>query len=360
MHRALILTAVLGLVPAVLASIAYLRERRAADLLREVVGAIPGGFVMWDRHDRLVMCNQVFRDIYALCEPALTPGSSFESIIRFGILHGQYPEAVGREEDFVRDLVQAHRRGSQTAERQLPSGRWILIHEERTPSGHIVAIRSDITAMKSALAAVAEAHDVAHHMAHHDGLTGLPNRALFNTSLDAALDAHRTGGPGLAVLCFDLDRFKAVNDTLGHAGGDELLAAVAARLRDETREGDLVARFGGDEFAMLVIADDPSSEAAAVANRLIAHVGAPYRLMAGRADVGVSAGVALADAASTREDLMCRADQALYDAKAAGRGCARFAARGFGNEPDHQQCASRLPPNRQVLTRPILASASVI
>ncbi len=91
-------------------------------------------------------------------------GITFEALIRFGVSRGQYPQAIGREEEFVRDLVEAHQCGSQTAERQLPNGRWILIHEERTLSGNIVAIRSDITAMKTALAKVAEAHDVAHHM----------------------------------------------------------------------------------------------------------------------------------------------------------------------------------------------------
>ena len=358
MQSTLDILALLGPLLAGLVLVAYRRERRAAELLREVVGAIPGGVVMWDRHDRLTMCNQVFRDIYALCEPTLTPGASFESIIRFGISQGQYPEAAGREEEFVRDLVQAHRRGSQTAERQLPNGRWILIHEERTPSGHIVAIRSDITAMKAALAAVAEAHDVAHHMAHHDGLTGLPNRVLFNASLGAAIDAYRAGGPGFALLCFDLDRFKVVNDTLGHAGGDELLAAVAERLRDETREGDVVARLGGDEFAMLVIADDPSTVAAVTARRLIAQVGAPYRLMTGRADIGVSVGAVLADATSTREGLMRQADQALYAAKKAGRGCARFAGRDADAEAA-VQLGSPAPMSRQPPARSTLAEAFV-
>lgn len=299
------------------------RGRRTSRLFREVADAIPGGLVMWDAQDRLMMWNDGFRDIYTLCGPALKRGITFEGLIRFGVSQGQYPQAVGREEEFVHDLVEAHRRGSQTAERQLPNGRWILIHEQRTASGNLVAIRSDITALKAALAKAAEAHDVAHHMAHHDALTGLPNRVLFHERVEAALRDLREGGPAFSVLCLDLDRFKAVNDELGHAGGDELLGAVAGRLLGVAREGRTVARLGGDEFAMLVFGPGPAAEE--VAHRAIASVGAPYRLMTGRAEIGVSVGAAAADAASTRDDLMRRADRALYAAKGAGRGTFRAA-----------------------------------
>ena len=222
------------------------REQRTRRLFREVADAIPGGLVMWDAQDRLMLWNQAFRDIYPLCGPAMKRGITFEALIRFGAAKGQYPQAVGREEEFVRDLVEAHQRGSQTAERQIANGRWILIHEERTASGNLVAIRSDITALKAALAKAAEAHDVAHHMAHHDALTGLPNRVLFHERVEAALRDLREGGPAVSVLCLDLDGFKAVNDALGHAGGDELLGAVAGRLSDAVKDGGTVARLGGD------------------------------------------------------------------------------------------------------------------
>ncbi|MGI3900102.1 MAG: diguanylate cyclase domain-containing protein [Janthinobacterium lividum] len=318
-----LLSALIATVLAAVLVLALKRERQATRLLREVVDSVPGGFVMWDPSDRLMLCNQAFRDTYALCGPALVRGKTFESVIRYGVSQGQYPQSIGKEDEFVRDLVQAHQRGSQTAERQLPNGRWILIHEERTPSGNIVAIRSDITAMKAALARVAEAHDVARHMASHDALTGLPNRVLFNERLDKAMQAFRDGGPAFSVLFLDLDHFKAVNDKLGHAGGDELLGVVAHRLSSGVRDGDIIARLSGDEFAMIVFGADAAAAAREVASALIVRVCAPYHLMTGPAAIGVSIGSAPVDTSCTRDELMSRADHALYEAKRAGRGTFR-------------------------------------
>ncbi len=298
------------------------RERRASRALREVVDSIPGGCVVWDAHDRLLTWNGGFEDVYTLVAPVLRRGITFEALIRYGVSRGQYPQAVDREDEFVAELVEAHRRGSQTAERQLPNGRWFLIHEERTLSGNLVGIRSDITARKAALARLAASRDVAHHMAHHDALTGLANRILFHERLDAALASHQAAGPRFAVLCLDLDGFKAVNDALGHAGGDELLAAVAGRLSAEVQGDATVARLGGDEFAVLLPGAD-MRKATNVARRVIACVGMPYQLMSGRSDVGVSVGIAVADEGGTRDEFMRRADRALYDAKAAGRGTFR-------------------------------------
>jgi diguanylate cyclase (GGDEF)-like protein len=337
MLNLILLSGLLAIALVAVLVVAYRRERHATQLLREVVDSVPGGFVMWGPDDRLVLCNQAFRDTYALCGPALKPGNSFESVIRFGVSQGQYPQAIGREDEFVRDLVQAHQRGSQTAERQLVNGRWILIHEERTRSGNIVAIRSDITAMKAALAKVAEAHDVARHMAHHDALTGLPNRVSFNERLDAAIRAFGEGGMAFSVLLLDLDHFKALNDELGHAGGDELLGVVAERLLSGSREGDFAARLGGDEFAMIVFGTDATEAARATASGLIVSVGAPYDLMTGRAEVGVSVGAALVEETCTRDELVNRADQALYQAKRAGRGTFRAFASQLELSPDQPQ-----------------------
>lgn len=311
------------LVAAVVAFCALARARSTRLLLTEVIEALPGGFVMWDRRGRLLECNQAFRDTYPMCSGVLVPGTPFEAVIRYGVGRGQFPQALGREDEFVREMVAAHRRGGQTAERLLPGGRWILIHEERTRSGNVVAIRSDITAFKRALAEAAEARDVVRHMAHHDALTGLPNRVLFRERLDAALDAWSAGGPPPAVLYMDLDRFKEVNDRHGHGTGDELLAAVAARLRAEVRTSDTVARLGGDEFAVVLAGGDPATEAGVVASRIIASVSEPFRLATGFVTVGMSVGAALPAAGSDARDVVARADEALYDAKRAGRGVYR-------------------------------------
>ena len=166
-------------------------------------------------------------------------------------------------------------------------------------------------------------------LARQEPLTGLCNRVGLRDRLDAALaDAGRTGAP-LAVLMLDLDRFKAVNDTLGHPVGDALLRKVAERLRKATRSGDVVARLGGDEFAILQVGPLPGAEqpqaSEALARRLVDLVGRTYVVDGHMLNVGVSVGIALAPADGRDADaLLKHADLALYRAKAEGRGTYRF------------------------------------
>ncbi len=157
-------------------------------------------------------------------------------------------------------------------------------------------------------------------LAHHDALTGLPNRLMFHEQLEDALAQQGQGG-GVALLCLDLDRFKQVNDTLGHPAGDMLLKAVAGRLLGCVREGDVVARLGGDEFAVLQRGTGPAEHASDLARRIVETLGAPYDLGAGRAVIGASAGIAVAASAPCSADMLLRsADLALYRAKGDGRG----------------------------------------
>ena len=156
------------------------------------------------------------------------------------------------------------------------------------------------------------------HQAMHDALTGLPNRALFLDRLEHALArAVRTGGE-VAVLFLDLDRFKTVNDSLGHAAGDDLLCAVARRIADCMRAADTAARLGGDEFAVLLEDLVGTREAVRVADRITAALEAPIDV-AGR-EVFVGASIGIATGAYGADDLLRHADVAMYRAKAAGKG----------------------------------------
>ncbi|MGH6935103.1 MAG: putative bifunctional diguanylate cyclase/phosphodiesterase, partial [Methylocella sp.] len=171
----------------------------------------------------------------------------------------------------------------------------------------------DVTEKRQAEARIA-------HMAHHDALTGLPNRVLFHERLDEALLCVRQDLEKLAVLYLDLDLFKNVNDGLGHPAGDKLLVGVADRLRTCVRLSDMVARFGGDEFAVLQIGLAGPHEAGILAERIVTLLSEPYDIEGHQVVIGASVGIALAPAdGETAEQLLGNADMALYQAKEDGR-----------------------------------------
>ena len=162
----------------------------------------------------------------------------------------------------------------------------------------------------------AEAH--ATHLAHHDPLTGLPNRMQFRQKLESALERAARDGQELAVHYLDLDGFKPVNDTFGHAAGDMLLKQVAERLKSVLLNGDLVARLGGDEFAILQHAS--AAKVADIADRCILVLGKPFGIADRQIGISVSIGIAVApDNGFDPDELMSAADTALYQAKASGK-----------------------------------------
>ncbi|MGX7706236.1 bifunctional diguanylate cyclase/phosphodiesterase [Methylobacterium sp. Gmos1] len=324
---------------------------RASTVLTNAIEAMSDGFVMWDENDRLVTWNQRYRDLYATTAPFIVKGARFEDVIRRGAELGQYPQAEGRIDEFVRETVAWHRAGSGTVERQLPGGQWLLITERRTADGCIVGIRTDITAVRSALADLASANQRANEaaeeamrqnailseresrirfLAHHDPLTRLPNRVLFRSELEEAL-GPASGEGGVAVLYLDLDRFKDVNDTLGHPAGDELLRLVAERLQACIGHRTIVARLGGDEFALICASPDLPAEAEALSRHLIAELRRPFDVFGHAVVTGASIGIAVAAAGDRDGDTLLRhADLALYQAKAAGRGTACLFADDMG------------------------------
>lgn len=158
------------------------------------------------------------------------------------------------------------------------------------------------------------------HQAKHDPLTGLPNRTFFAERLEQAIGRCRRQGSVCAVLVVDLDRFKQVNDTLGHHAGDQLLTECARRMTMALRDGDVVARMGGDEFAVLLPRVTGPEDADLVARRLESLVGAPYELSGGVAEIACSIGVALLDGDTDVDEVIREADAAMYGAKTAGGG----------------------------------------
>ncbi|MGH6923147.1 MAG: putative bifunctional diguanylate cyclase/phosphodiesterase [Propylenella sp.] len=274
------------------------------------------GLCMFGPDRRLIFSNTQYADLYGLPHQRVQPGMTVPEIVKYRIAAGNVP--VMGEENYAAMMAGVAERG-EPAEIMIEQtdGRVFLLGYVPLKGGGWVATHQDITDRRRAEAKIA-------HMARHDTLTDLPNRTSFRAALEDSL--RRAGeGEGVAVLCLDLDRFKTVNDTLGHHIGDLLLLDVAGRLKRCLRAGDTVARLSGDEFAVVQVCAQPSIDATALARRIVAEIEKPYELDGHQVVVGASIGIAVAPGDGSDADrLMKSADMALYRAKADGRGTFRF------------------------------------
>ncbi|MGH8983114.1 MAG: diguanylate cyclase domain-containing protein [Acidimicrobiia bacterium] len=218
----------------------------------------------------------------------------------------------------VADVTDGRRTTAELRLRIMGEERWVSwtaapVHDRDGGVSGVLSSTVDITATKRAEEALAR-------QATHDALTGLPNRRLFFEQLKTAFATHARRHTTLAVLFLDLDGFKAVNDSFGHEAGDALLVAIAERLRHTMREGDTIARFGGDEFVALFADAGSPDLVEAAASRLLAAVKSPVDLEQGdKAVVTASVGVAFSDGTGDADDLVRQADAAMYEAKEKGR-----------------------------------------
>jgi diguanylate cyclase (GGDEF)-like protein/PAS domain S-box-containing protein len=197
---------------------------------------------------------------------------------------------------------------------RMQSTRRIVIRNSHGEAKYLIAVIEDVTESKKAEQRIA-------FLAHHDALTGLANRVALAQRIDEAAARQRRRDEPFSVLLLDLDRFKQVNDTLGHPAGDSLLIEVATRLKSLLRETDVLARLGGDEFAIIQAGEINQREAArALAERIIATMAKPFAIDGADINIGTSIGIALAPEHGTASDsLLKMADLALYRAKSAGR-----------------------------------------
>ncbi|MBX3604924.1 MAG: diguanylate cyclase [Piscinibacter sp.] len=429
-------------------------SQHARKQLQDAIDALPEGFALYDTDDRLVACNERYREIYASSAASMQPGTPFEEILRYGLARGQYPAAEGDPAGWLRERLHQHRHPGEPLLQELPGNRWLRIDERRTRQGGVAGVRTDVTELvqreqqlrqlnhhlaesraqlqaviSTALAAILTVDasglirsanpatarvfgwepdelagrplallvpDAALHLAagqgvqtggdlparHRDGrsltvhlalsrlnlpgpaqhvalitdlterevaaralreanqrlaqlsetdaLTGIANRRLFERRLTEEWQRCARRGESVALLLVDVDHFKRYNDAQGHVAGDHCLAEMAAVLRScARRAGDLVARWGGEEFALL-LPGAGVDEALAVGRHCVAAVAErchPHPDSSVSAHVSISVGVCSvpADANMPVASLVARADAALYAAKHAGRNRAALA-----------------------------------
>jgi diguanylate cyclase (GGDEF)-like protein/PAS domain S-box-containing protein len=400
--------------------------------LREAIDILPQGIVFLDAEGRYILWNEKYGEIYEKSADQFKPGARLEDALRVGVARGDYPEAAGREEEWITERLEKLRHPGLRHEQMLSDGRCILMEDRLTGDGGVIGLRVDITELKQREASfrllfdgnpvpmivcaqedgsILSANDaaVAHYgysradfeklkisdvqafdqappwtveqtteeraartwkhvkadgslidvaiysrllvfegrravllalmditerkraearlafMAQHDGLTGLPNRILLRQRLDELLAHTRRTGDKVAVMFLDLDNFKTINDTLGHAAGDKLLKGVTRRLRSSLREDDAVARLGSDEFAVVQAGVSRPEEIAQLARRLIQTISEPYLFDGHTIVSGASIGIAIAPGdGDDAEKLLKNADMALSRAKSEGLGTFSF------------------------------------
>ena len=295
-----------------------LREQKTR--LDSALNNMGEGLCMFDAEKRLVVCNDRYAKMYRLPPELLNAGTPHHEIIKHritnGILKGGTSDNAATQMMSVLGRLPADTTSSRIDE--FADGRLICVTRQPMARGGWVATHLDVTEQRRSEAKIT-------YMAQHDALTDLPNRLLLRERLEQALARTNRGGPGLAVLMLDLDRFKEVNDTLGHPAGDTLLQAVAARLRECVREATFIARLGGDEFAVIECVANPATEATALAERIRMALCEPFDLGDNQVTTATSIGIAIAPGdGNDSEKILKSADLALYSAKTGGGGTFRF------------------------------------
>jgi diguanylate cyclase (GGDEF)-like protein len=290
-----------------------LRERTR--LLEAVIENFPGGISLFDANLQMVLCNEQQKILLDYPEELFAEGfPTLEELFRFNALRGEYgpgdiDEQVARRVSLVRE------RKAHVYERTRPNGTIVEIRGMPIDGGGFVTTYLDVTDQRRNQALIA-------HMAHHDQLTDLPNRVLFTDRLQTAIALAKRSGL-VALHCLNIDKFKPINDTLGHDAGDVLLVAAAERLRHAVRENDTVARLSGDEFAIVQTGIREPADASVLARRVLSVFSSPFDILGNSVQFRVSNGVAFAPTDGvTTDDVLRKADTALNRSKA--RGGARF------------------------------------
>lgn len=271
------------------------------------------GLLMFDQDERLIVCNRRYIEMYRLSADVVKPGAYFRDVIQHRQDAGSFNGDVLAYCDSILSTVGS----TQSSLVETSDGRLIEVKNQPASSGGWLATHEDVTDRVRADERIV-------HLAHYDTLTDLPNRVLLRGHLERRIAELAEGQP-FAVLYIDVDEFKAVNDSLGHEVGDEMLRQVANRLRSCVTAKDLVARLGGDEFTIVKGGSCDRAELTALAEQILLALREPVSCKGQEVVADASIGIAIApDHGSKLDDLLKRADLAMYAAKSQGRRTFRF------------------------------------
>ena len=291
------------------------KVRSSEALLKSTLERMEQGIMMVNAERVVEVCNRRAIELLDLPAELMASHPTFEQVLEYQWSTNEFVYTSEHLKEFVRAggiLDQAQR-----YDRKRPDGRVIEVHSIPIEGGGVLRTYTDITERKKH-----EEH--IRHVARHDGLTSLVTREVFLECLVEATTSGEIGEQGFAVHYIDLDRFKPVNDAYGHMIGDKALTLIADRMRQLARDADIVARMGGDEFAILQYRVENADQAVGLARRILEGVARPIEIVPYRIEVGASIGIALHDGAKCSANEMLRqADIAMYAAKAAGRDCVR-------------------------------------
>ena len=287
------------------------REAALAGQFDTALNNMPHGLCMFRADGRLAVMNHRFGEMMGLPDDFVERGVFASDIVDACVLAGAITAASGKiilaeiEDSQARDVI--------TTDPDKSRDRSLSWKFQPMAGGGAVVLVEDITERRAAEAKIS-------HLARYDELTELPNRVNFRDEIERLLKLSHGADQLSALLFIDLDQFKQVNDTLGHPCGDQLLCAVAERLREMLRPEDFVARFGGDEFVVFQQNIRSNEDAAVLARRIVDHLSERYKIDNHLVEIGASVGIAMTAPGITADTLLKNADMALYRAKADGRG----------------------------------------
>ena len=284
----------------------YLREQhRRLDI---AVNNMAQGLLLYDASERLVLVNQQFLDMFRLSSEIVKPGCRLRDIIQHRKQTGSF---IGDVDEYCERMRQASKSGRITLA-EIPDGRWMQVLNKAVKGGGWVTTIEDVTEQR-------RTEERTIRLASYDALTELPNRELLRTHLSRELEGCSPENQ-VAVLFLDMDEFKAVNDTLGHQVGDELLKSVARGLQSCVGPNEFVARLGGDEFALVISRIKSQSQFVGIIEKIYEVIRRPHECASHQLVADTSIGIAFAPThGRTYDELLQNADLAMYEAKSSGK-----------------------------------------